>query len=287
MGSSNDVGDALSRWLNRGLEAMDTARVERQRRNDPVEMARARRNAALVERSRVERAEIERRQRYRDWLRRLRVRATSGTYVAIGAAGLGVIDVATLGAADNGVIPAGPGLWFVASAVSGLIAVRAKAQLRNAEPPAPLPLPAVPAPVLPPGVVGSEEALALVRAEHQLAAMIPAVWQLHEEAGRDLQETVASVQPRMVRLIERLELVSTVDPLAAPQAAEAAETLRRRLAAGVRAYEHLIAATSTLLAAPDPTGRASERLEAATQNLEAYAAGLSAASDVFDSPQEY
>ena len=287
MGSSNDVGDSLSRWINRGLEAVESARLERQRRNDPVEMARARRNAALAERARMERAEVERGQRYSDWLRRLRVRATSGTYVALGAAGLGVIDVATLGVTPDGVIPAGPGLWFLASAVSGLIAVRAKAQLRTAEPPAPLPLPPVPAPVLPAGAVGAEEALALARAEHQLAAMIPAVWQLHEEAGRDLQDTMASVQPRMVRLIERLELVSTVDPLAAPQAAQAAETLRRRLAEGVRAYEHLIAATSTLLAAPDPTGHASESLEAATQNLEAYAAGLSAASDVFDQPPDY
>lgn len=141
MGSSNDVGDALSRFdQSRFGSHGHCAGRAGSALCDPVEMARARRNAAMVERSRIERADVERRQRYSDWLRRLRVRATSGTYVAVGTAGLGVIDIATWGVAEQGVIPASPGLWFVASAVSGLIAVRAKAQLRNAEPPAPLPV---------------------------------------------------------------------------------------------------------------------------------------------------
>lgn len=261
---------------------MEAARLERERRSDPVQISRERRRVALQQRAMVERQGVLAQSRYQRLRHRLQVRAATGTYVAAGAAGLGVLDLATMGVADAGVIPGWPGTWFVIAAVSGLIGVRAKARLRTAAPPPQPALPPVPAPILHPGMVGAEESLRLERAEGQLMAMIPAVAQLHPEAGRSLQETVAAVQPSMHALVERLELISYVDVVRAPQAAEAAEALRRRLAQGVDSYDHLIEATATLLAAPDPSEAATTTLARATQELQAYAAGLATAAEAFD-----
>ncbi len=282
MGENRDSGDTIGRWLARGMEAFETARVQRARRTDPFALAEQRRQVAIAQRSQVQAAQVAMDNRYRRMVARLHTRATTGMYVAAGAGGLGVIDVATVPVQSGGVIPGGPGWWFLAAAVSGLVSLRARYRLRTVEPPAPLALPVVPPPLLMPGSVGAEEAAELAAAEAQLYAMIPAVDELHSEAGLGLRATVSSVQPSMYQLIERIHLVAQVDAFAAPQAADAAEVLRRRLADGVKAYQQLIAATATLLAAPDPAGPASLRLANATAELEAYAAGLGAASDAFD-----
>ena len=107
----------------------------------------------------------------------------------------------------------------------------------------------------------------MLRAESQLHAMLPAVDALHTGAGDSLRATLNSVEPRMHGLIERLELVAGIDAIRAPQAAEAAETLRRRLGQGALAYDRLIDATATLLAAPDPAGTATDSLAIATAEL--------------------
>lgn len=280
--AKNDSGEAFGRWLAKGIDAFESARVQRARRRDPFEAAEQRRALAIQQRNQIQVANANALDSYQRRLGRLRNRASSGIYLAAGSAGLGVIDVATLAVEPGGVIPGSAGLWFVAAAAAALIGLRARQQLQTVEPPPPQALPTVPPPLLMPGSVGSEEAADLAAAEAQLYAMIPAVDELHAEAGLGLRATVASVQPNMYRLIERIHLVSQVDAFAAPQAADAAEVLRRRLADGVRAYQQLIAATATLLAAPDPAGPAGRTLAAATAELEAYAAGLGTASDVFD-----
>lgn len=282
---NNEPGDTVGRWLARGMEAFESARVQRAKRTDPFALAEQRRQVAIAQRAQVVQAQEAMDNRYRRLLSRLHARATTGMYVAAGAGGLGVIDVASIavpGGPNDGMIPGGPGWWFLAAAVSGLVSLRARHRLTTIEPPPPLALPVVPPPLLMPGSVGAEEAAELAAAEAQLYAMIPAVDELHAEAGLGLRATVSSVQPSMYQLIERIHLVSQVDAFAAPQAADAAETLRRRLADGVRAYQQLIAATATLLAAPDPAGPAGLRLANATAELEAYAAGLGVASDTFD-----
>lgn len=285
MTSGQEWGELVTRAVVWSRDRVEAAKEDRLRRTDPVYLARVRRQAALEQRARAEQAQVVASERYQAKLRRLGSRASTGAYVAAGTAGLGVVDVATgIGGQVglDGLIPASPGLWFVASAVSGLIAWRARAKLHSATPPPAIPLPAVPPPVLAPGTVGAEEAADVYRAEAQLIAMIPAVDQLHAEAGLSLRHTLHNVQPRMHALIERLELVANIDVLRAPQAAEAAETLRRRLRQGVVSYDRLIAATATLLAAPDPAGTATDSLAMAAHELEAYAAGLTAAADVFD-----
>lgn len=285
MTSGQEWGELVTRVVGWSRERVEEARLERMRRTDPYYLAEQQRRVALHQRAAAQQAQEVAKQKYANKLRRLGNRATTGAYVAAGTAGLGVLDVATglgVGAGADGVIPASPGLWFVTAAVSGLIALRARISLRNATPPPAIALPSVPPPLLPPGTVGAEEAADLYRAESQLMAMIPAVDQLHPEAGTSLRTTMTTVPPRLHALVERLGLIANIDAFRAPQAAEAAETLRRRLNHGVASYDRLIAATATLLAAPDPAGTATDSLAMATQELEAYAAGLAAASDVFD-----
>lgn len=274
----------MNRAMLWGRDRMEEARLDRSRRADPVAMAAQQRQYALAQRAQAEAAQNFATQRYQSKLTRAASRARTGGYLAAGAAGLGLVDVVTgIGAPGlDGVVPAGPGMWFVAAAVSGFIALRARAKVRHPAPPPQVPLPAVPPPLLAPGTVGAEECAEVLRAESQLHAMLPAVDALHTGAGDSLRATLNSVEPRMHGLIERLELVAGIDAIRAPQAAEAAETLRRRLGQGALAYDRLIDATATLLAAPDPAGTATDSLAIATAELEAYAAGLGAASDVFD-----
>jgi hypothetical protein len=284
MSASPEWGEFVSKAVTWGRERVDAAKEDRLRRADPVYLAAQRRQAAIAERERALQIHAVAEQRHVARRKRLTMRAATGNYVAAGAAGLGVMDVVTgIGQPMvNGVIPASPGLWFVTAAVAALIGVRARLQLTHATPPPAPALPAIPPPVLSPSAVGAEDAAEVFRAEAQLVAMIPAVDQIHPEAGMSLRATMHAVQPRMHGLIERLELLSNINAMKAPQAAEAAETLRRRLAQGAVAYDRLIAATATLLAAPDPGGAANDSLSMAAYELEAYAAGLAAASNAMD-----
>ncbi len=283
MGNQQQWSDMVIRAMNWSRDRVEDARLERQRRNDPVLMARAQRQAALVRRAQAEQAQLVANQRHTNLLRRLHARATTGFYVAAGSAGLGAVDLVGAAVADNpNVVPPGAGLWFVAAAVSGLIGARARARLKAGPQPVQVELPPVPPPLLPPGCVGAEEAQEIYNCEARLIAMIPAVDHLLPEAGLSLRQTLHAVQPRLHGVVERLEALASIDVMRAPQAAEAAETLRRVLVGGIESYDHLINATATLLAAPDPRGGATQSLAIATQELEAYAAGLSAASDAFD-----
>ena len=108
MAADEDPGQKLVRWVNRGLDAFESAQRERRRRSDPVEVARARRHAALVQRQRAEQAEVVRQSRYRAWLRRAKVRATTATYVAGGTAGIGTLDAVAEWGLDAGGMPARP-----------------------------------------------------------------------------------------------------------------------------------------------------------------------------------
>lgn len=283
MKTSSEFGETVAKVVTWGQTQMAAAKAERIRRTDPVAQAQERRRLAQVERQRAAVAQAQQQVRYQSRLQRWRLRAKTGVAAAAGMATLGVIDTATLAtSADNGVIPGSPGMWFVMAAVSGFVGVRARYQLQNAQPPVALPLPVVPPPVLAADAVGAVEASRLAHAERQLFEMLPAVQELHGEAADSLRATLGSVQPGMYALVERLDLVSKLDAMAAPQAAEAAEVLRRRLVAGVEAYDRLIAATALLLAAPDPGGPASDQLSRASHELEAYAAGLTAASNALD-----
>lgn len=283
MGNQQQWSEMVVRAMNWSRDRVEDARLERQRRNDPVLLARAQRQAALVQRAQAEQAQVMANQRHANWLHRLHSRATTGLYVAAGSAGLGTVDLIGMAVTDNAaVVPPGAGLWFVAAAVSGLIGARARARLKSNPQPLQVALPPVPPPLLPPGSVGAEEAQEIYNCEARLIAMIPAVDQLLPEAGLSLRQTLHGVQPRLHGVVERLEVLASIDVMRAPQAAEAAETLRRVLIGGVESYDHLINATATLLAAPDPRGGATQSLAIATQELEAYAAGLAAASDAFD-----
>lgn len=284
MNTSGDLGQTVAKVVSWGQQQVAAAKAERQRRLDPYVQAQERRQVALSERQRIQAMQVGRERRFQSRLKRLRVRATTGLYGAIGGSALGVVDTVTLATGDNGVVPGSPGMWFVMAAISGLISARSRMQLKTATPPEPLALPVVPPPLLHSEQTGAVEATRFARAEMQLREMLPAVDQLHPEAADSVRATLATVQPSMYGLIERLDLLSRVDVVTAPQVAEAAETIRRRLEQGVVSYERLIAATAVLLSAPDPDGPASAQLARVEQELQAYSAGLKAASDALDLP---
>ncbi|MDQ1246259.1 MAG: hypothetical protein QG597_627, partial [Actinomycetota bacterium] len=199
MTSGQEWGELVTRAVEWSRDRMEAARVDRQRRTDPVFLARVQRQAALEQRARAQQAQVVAEEKYRAKLTRVGKRATTGAYVAAGTAGLGVLDLATgIGGQTglDGVMPGAPGFWFLSAAVAGLIGWRARATLRTATPPPKIALPPVPPPVLTPGTVGAEEAADVYRAEGQLIAMIPAVDQLHGEAGMSLRATMTAVQPR-------------------------------------------------------------------------------------------
>lgn len=284
MNSSGDLGQTVAKIVTWGQQQVASAKAERQRRLDPYVQAQQRRQVAQSERQRVLAVQASRERRFQSKLKRLRIRATTGLYGAIGGASLGAVDTVTLATGDNGVVPGSPGMWFVLAAASGLISARSRMQLNNATPPEPLAVPLVPPPMLNSEQTGAAEAARFARAEMQLREMLPAVDQLHPDAADSVRRTLGTVQPNMYALIERLDLLSRVDVVTAPQVAEAAETIRRRLDQGVTAYERLIAATAVLLAAPDPEGPASQQLTRVEQELQAYSAGLLAASEALDLP---
>lgn len=279
MANPDELPEKIGRWVNRGLDAVEAARLERVKRRDPVELARAQRQAALAERQRAEQAQVVAKQRFQDRLRRLKVRATTAGYAAGALAGVGVVDLVADVAASSSEVTAVP--WFVAAAVSGFISIQARSTRNNLEEPLPLPLPPVPAPLLPAGTPGAAQAAELAQLEAQLQVMMPPLAALHADAANQLSATLAGVQPQMHALVERIEIVSQTT---SGSSSQAVAVLQQRLNDGVIAYQELLAATSSLLASPDQSTAATRQLQAATLEMQAYAAGLAAAAQAFEQP---
>lgn len=176
-----------------------------------------------------------------------------------------VASVATLVAAVAGghwwwLVGTAGGLWF-----SGTVAVR----LRGAQEPEPPP---------PPG------AMRLLRVQDNLRQLIPAVEYLHPSAGLELRRAVDQAAPLLDQQSRRLAVLDALRAsMAGTGAGVAAETAAReveaRLARGVDAYEALLAASATLLGAPDLGRSADAVLLPAIEGMHAYSAGLTAASD--------
>jgi hypothetical protein len=219
-------------------------------------------------------------------LARRHQRATTFTAVAGVTGTLGVVDVLTSTLTDGGVVPGSAWMWLTATAVSAVVAVRARLSLRRTPPARFGPPPPAPPPLLPPGARGHLEAARLMRVRVQLAQIVPAVSGLHPDAGEELRRADAEAAPALNALVQRLLVLAGIErdlpgTAAAGAAATAAEEVRARLAAGVDTYERLIAAAASMLAAPD-LGRSSEAvLGPAIDALAAYTGGLSASADAF------
>ena len=159
--------------------------------------------------------------------------------------------------------------WLAASAGAAWIGGGAVVRLRRLEAPAPPPAPG---------------ALRLVRAQDNLRQIIPAVEHLHPSAGKELRSAVDQAAPLLDQQARRLEVLDGLrTTMAGTSAGAAADTAARevaqRLERGVDAYERLLAASATLLGAPDLGRSADSVLTPAIEGMQAYTAGLSTARD--------
>jgi hypothetical protein len=176
-----------------------------------------------------------------------------------------VASVATVVAALAG----GHWWWLVGTAFGLWFAGGAALRLRGMRPPQPPP---------PPG------AMRLVRVQDSLRQLIPAVEHLHPSAGLELRKAVEQAAPLLDQQARRLGVLDELRvSMAGTGAGAAAETAAReveaRLERGVDAYEALLAASATLLGAPDLGRSADAVLLPAIEGMHAYSAGLAAAGD--------
>ena len=113
--------------------------------------------------------------------------------------------------------------------------------------------------------------------------LIPAVEHLHPSAGLELRKAVEQAAPLLDQQARRLAVLdslrASMDGTAAGAAAEsAAREVEQRLGRGVDAYEALLAASATLLGAPDLGRSADAVLLPAIEGMHAYSAGLATAA---------
>jgi len=205
--------------------------------------------------------------------------AVTMTAVSGATAVLGLVDLAASGDA----VPFSPALWLIGSAVSAVIAVRARYSAGHSVAPEPPTLSATFATTdIRREAIGWSEAQGLAAVRRQLVAMVPAVASLHPDAGKELKSADDEAAPALAAQVTRLAVLDQVrrdlpGSQAAAAARDAAELVRARLAEGVAVYDRLLAAASTMLASPD-LGRSSlDVLGPAADALTAYAVGLRAA----------
>jgi hypothetical protein len=193
------------------------------------------------------------------------------------------IWVGSVGAAGAAVaaVPA-TNWWLLASAAAAGLAVDAAARLRRVRAPQPPPEPAPPLPRLPSGATGAASVARLARAEQQLAAVIPAVTRLHPDAGNELRTAASTATPALHHLADRLAVLQgvreqMVGTEAGSAAVAAAAVVAGRLDKGAAMYEGLLAASATLLGAPDLDRSVEEVVAPAVESLRAYTYGLAVA----------
>ena len=272
-GGDEQFARLVQAGISRGLDVVEAWRVARQDRPPrEIRLARAEHERALAAHQR----QIARYRRRRD---RLATQSIAGTAVAGVAGTVGVIDViAEVATAQVGVY--GPSwMWLGAAVVGAVVALssrRARARLAPAdESRAPLTPPAA----LDPDAIGSAEAMRLGRLRTHLAQLVPALQRLHPDAAAELRRADAEAAPPLHALIDRLAILDRIrrdvpGTTAAEAACQAAEEVRARLATGCDTYERLLAASASLLAAPEAARGTDAILGPALQAMSAYAHGL-------------
>ena len=213
-----------------------------------------------------------------------RSRAVTLTAVSASTGVLGLVDAATMGLAQGGALPMPAWAWLIASAVTGVIAVRSRYDARHAVAPEPPALTAVSRPTdLRRDAIGYDEAQALYAVRRQLIAMVPAVAALHPDAGKELRAADDEAAPAFTAQVARLAVLDQVrrelpGSTAATAATDSAQQVQARLADGVAVYDRLLAAASTMLASSDLGRKADDVLGPAADALTAYADGLRTAA---------
>jgi len=179
----------------------------------------------------------------------------------------------------------GPAWMWVALAAGGGVVAAVARRKRAQLPPAPRvdAIPSAPA-AIPAHAIGAEQAQRLTALRLQLAQVIPAIERLHPDAAADLRRADLEAAPQLHALVDRLVVLHGIRIEMAGTQAEAAATsaaveVRERLTTGCATYERLIAASATMLAAPDIARSTDEVLAPALEGLTAYTHGLKRAAN--------
>ena len=264
--------------ISRGMDVVDAWRQARaQRPSAQARALQAEHDRRLAEQQRALRRH-QRRQRTLD------NEVTGGVAVAGIAGTLGVLDIIIEStAATAGVY--GPAWRWVALAAGGGVVAAVARRKRAQLPPAPRvdAIPSAPA-AIPAHAIGAEQAQRLTSLRLQLAQVIPAIERLHPDAAADLRRADLEAAPQLHALVDRLVVLHGIRIEMAGTQAEAAATsaaveVRERLTTGCATYERLIAASATMLAAPDIARGTDEVLTPALEGLTAYTHGLKRAAN--------
>ena len=264
--------------ISRGMDVVDAWRQARaQRPSAQARALQAEHDRRLAEQQRALRRH-QRRQRTLD------NEVTGGVAVAGVAGTLGVLDIVIESTtATAGVY--GPAWMWVALAASGGVVAAVARRKRAQLPPAPRvdAIPSAPT-AIPAHAIGAEQAQRLTSLRLQLAQVIPALERLHPDAAADLRRADLEAAPQLHALVDRLVVLHGIRIEMAGTEAEAAATsaaveVRERLTTGCATYERLIAASATMLAAPDIARGTDEVLAPALEGLTAYTHGLKRAAN--------
>jgi hypothetical protein len=263
--------------ISRGMDVVDAWRQARAQR--PSAQARA----LQVEQDRRLAEQRKALRRYQRRQRRLSNEVTGGIAVTGVAGTLGVLDIvieSTTAAA--GVF--GPAwIWVALAAGGGVMAAVARRQRRMMPPPPRVDVSPLPAVSVPADAIGAEQAERLTALRLQLVQIIPAIDRLHPGAAADLRAADLEAAPQLHALVDRLVILHSIRRDMTGTEAEGAATsaaieVRDRLATGCTTYERIIAASATMLAAPDVARGTDEVLTPALEGLAAYAHGLQRAA---------
>ena len=270
-------GDQFARRVQagiaRGLDVVEAWRLARAQRLTP----QARQLQA--EHQRLATAAKREVSRYRRRDRRLQTQVTAGTAVAGVAGTIGAIDVIAEATTSQAGVYGPSWMWIGAAVVGAVVAITSR-RARSSLPPEPrVAVPPPPPATVPSSAIGSTEAQRLNALRLQLAQVIPTMQQLHPDAADELRRADAEAAPPLHGLVDRLAVLDRIRREMPGTQAEAAATVaavevRDRLAAGCGTYERLLAASATMLAAPDIARSTDEVLGPALQAMTAYTHGL-------------
>ena len=272
-GTPGNFAKAVESGIARGLDIVEAWRLARAQRPSPQTRQLQREHEQAAAKARREVQSHERRER------QLQTRVIGGTAVAGVAGTVGVLDVIVEASTSQAGVYGPSWAWLGAAIVGGVVAVISRRE-QAALPPAPRPaVPPPPPSTVPTRAIGAEEAQRLTALRLQLAQMVPAIERLHPGAAEELRRADAEAAPPLHALIDRLTILDRIRREMPGTEAEAAATMaavevRDRLATGCGTYERLLAASATLLAAPDISRTTDAVLGPALQGMAAYAHGL-------------
>lgn len=266
--------------IARGMDVVDAWRVARSQR--PSADSRA----LQAEHDRAARAFRKETSRYVQRQRQLQTQVTVGASVAGVAGTVGVIDVITEAATSQAGVYGPSWMWLSAAVIGGITAVFSRRAQRAMPPPPRSFVPPAPPPALSAQAIGAHEARELTALRLRLAQVIPAIATLHPGAADELRRADLEAAPPLHALVERLAVLDRIRremPGTSPgeAATSSAVELRERLAVGCQTYERLLAASATMLAAPDIARSTEDVLGPALTAMSAYAHGLQRSADTF------